>query len=137
MYMQLYRDMVQISWSRNSTQDHTKHVRPRFSARRNIIYCGPSAFVCSPIPGGSFYCRPRGGVGSEQPPSSDSDDYTAHHQGHAGSYGQNLDGYTVPKVQVSGPSNVDESASIINGWVLRTISAIRKIYRLPRLLPYF
>ncbi|XP_077254334.1 uncharacterized protein LOC143893162 isoform X1 [Temnothorax americanus] len=60
---------------------------------------------------------PRGGVGSEQPPSSDSDDYTtAHQQGHvAGGYGQNQDGYTVPKVQVSGPPNVDESASIING----------------------
>ncbi|XP_011638477.1 uncharacterized protein LOC105428092 [Pogonomyrmex barbatus] len=59
---------------------------------------------------------PRGGVGSEQPPSSDSDDYTAaHQQAHASGYGQNLDGYTVPKVQVSGPPNVDESASIING----------------------
>ncbi|XP_011688490.1 PREDICTED: uncharacterized protein LOC105450388 [Wasmannia auropunctata] len=61
---------------------------------------------------------PRGGVGSEQPPSSDSDDYTTAHQqqqGHAGGYGQNPDGYTVPKVQVSGPPNADESASIING----------------------
>ncbi|XP_070165854.1 uncharacterized protein [Polyergus mexicanus] len=58
---------------------------------------------------------PRGGVGSEQPPSSDSDDYTtAHHQG-AGGYGQNLDAYTVPTVQVSGPSNADEPASVING----------------------
>ncbi|XP_029664523.1 uncharacterized protein LOC115236302 isoform X3 [Formica exsecta] len=57
---------------------------------------------------------PRGGVGSEQPPSSDSDDYTtAHHQG-AG-YGQNLDAYTVPTVQVSGPPNADEPASVING----------------------
>ncbi|KYN41189.1 hypothetical protein ALC56_04340 [Trachymyrmex septentrionalis] len=58
--------------------------------------------------------RPRGGVGSEQPPSSDSDDYTAHHEQGAG-YGQNLDSYTLPKVKVSGPSNADESASIING----------------------
>ncbi|XP_018405684.1 PREDICTED: uncharacterized protein LOC108782032 [Cyphomyrmex costatus] len=59
---------------------------------------------------------PRGGVGSEQPPSSDSDDYTAtHHQQGAGGYGQNLDGYTVPKVKVSSPSNANESASIING----------------------
>ncbi|XP_072746800.1 uncharacterized protein [Anoplolepis gracilipes] len=57
---------------------------------------------------------PRGGVGSEQPPSSDSDDYATAHQG-AGGYGQNLDVYTVPKVQVSGPPNVDESASVING----------------------
>ncbi|XP_067212768.1 uncharacterized protein [Linepithema humile] len=57
---------------------------------------------------------PRGGVGSEQPPSSDSDDYTAHHQ-QQGGYGQGLDSYTVPKVQVSSPSNADESASIING----------------------
>ncbi|XP_050457226.1 uncharacterized protein LOC126854481 isoform X2 [Cataglyphis hispanica] len=58
---------------------------------------------------------PRGGIGSEQPPSSDSDDYTtAHHQG-AGGYGQNLDAYTVPTVQVSGPPNTDESASVING----------------------
>ncbi|KYN29600.1 GRAM domain-containing protein 1B [Trachymyrmex cornetzi] len=58
---------------------------------------------------------PRGGVGSEQPPSSDSDDYTAHHQQQGTGYGQNLDSYTVPKVKVSGPSNADESASIING----------------------
>ncbi|XP_018306279.1 uncharacterized protein [Mycetomoellerius zeteki] len=59
---------------------------------------------------------PRGGVGSEQPPSSDSDDYTtAHHQQQGAGYGQNLDGYTVPKVKVSSPPNVDESASIING----------------------
>ncbi|XP_029165905.1 uncharacterized protein LOC114936767 isoform X2 [Nylanderia fulva] len=58
---------------------------------------------------------PRGGIGSEQPPSSDSDDYgTAHQQG-AGGYGQNLDVYTVPKVQVSGPPNADESTSVING----------------------
>ncbi|XP_011883120.1 PREDICTED: GRAM domain-containing protein 3-like isoform X2 [Vollenhovia emeryi] len=61
--------------------------------------------------------KPRGGVGSEQPPSSDSDDYTTAHlqQQTAGGYGQNLDGYTVPKVQVSGPPNADESASVING----------------------
>ncbi|XP_025988139.1 uncharacterized protein LOC105207629 isoform X3 [Solenopsis invicta] len=61
---------------------------------------------------------PRGGVGSEQSPSSDSDDYTIanQQQGNAGGYGQNLDSYTVPKVQVSGPpTNADESASIING----------------------
>ncbi|XP_011058569.1 PREDICTED: uncharacterized protein YHR080C-like isoform X3 [Acromyrmex echinatior] len=58
---------------------------------------------------------PRGGVGSEQPPSSDSDDNTAHHQQQGAGYGQNLDSYTVPKVKVSGPSNADESASIING----------------------
>ncbi|KMQ95562.1 gram domain-containing protein 3-like isoform x1 protein [Lasius niger] len=65
--------------------------------------------------GGSFCFRPRGGIGSEQPPSSDSDDYTtAHHQGSVG-YGQSLDVYTVPKVQVSGPPNADESASVING----------------------
>lgn len=69
----------------------------------------------SSICDGSFCFRPRGGIGSEQPPSSDSDDYgAAHHQGAAG-YGQNLDVYTVPKVQVSGPSNADESASVING----------------------
>ncbi|KYQ60330.1 hypothetical protein ALC60_00738, partial [Trachymyrmex zeteki] len=61
---------------------------------------------------------PRGGVGSEQPPSSDSDDYTtAHHQQQGAGYGQNLDGYTVPKVKVSSPPNVDESASIINGLI--------------------
>ncbi|GAB1865094.1 GRAM domain-containing protein 2B-like isoform X2 [Camponotus japonicus] len=58
---------------------------------------------------------PRGGVGSEQPPSSDSDDYTTAHRQGAGGYGQNLDVYTVPKVQVSGPSNANESASVING----------------------
>lgn len=122
-----FDDMVQISWNRNSKRDYTRNVRPRFSAWRNKFYCG-SSFICSSISGGSFYCRPRGGVGSEQPPSSDSDDYTiAQHQqqGHASGYGQNLDSYTVPKVQVSGPSNADESASIINGWVLLT-SVIQK-----------
>ncbi|XP_018339680.1 PREDICTED: uncharacterized membrane protein C20F10.07-like isoform X2 [Trachymyrmex septentrionalis] len=64
---------------------------------------------------------PRGGVGSEQPPSSDSDDYTAHHEQGAG-YGQNLDSYTLPKVKVSGPSNADESASIINGHLSKPLS---------------
>ncbi|XP_018053723.1 PREDICTED: A-agglutinin anchorage subunit-like isoform X2 [Atta colombica] len=58
---------------------------------------------------------PRGGVRSEQPPSSDSDDYTPHHQQQGAGYGQNLDSFTVPKVKVSGPSNADESSSIING----------------------
>ncbi|EFN90081.1 hypothetical protein EAI_02748 [Harpegnathos saltator] len=71
---------------------------------------------------------PRSGVGSEQPPSSDSDDYSTanyqqqhHHQhlqSHAHSHGQGygqLDSYAVPKVQVSGPSNADESSSIVNG----------------------
>ncbi|XP_018306288.1 uncharacterized membrane protein C20F10.07 isoform X2 [Mycetomoellerius zeteki] len=66
---------------------------------------------------------PRGGVGSEQPPSSDSDDYTtAHHQQQGAGYGQNLDGYTVPKVKVSSPPNVDESASIINGHLSKPLS---------------
>ncbi|XP_025162608.1 GRAM domain-containing protein 2B isoform X3 [Harpegnathos saltator] len=72
--------------------------------------------------------EPRSGVGSEQPPSSDSDDYSTanyqqqhHHQhlqSHAHSHGQGygqLDSYAVPKVQVSGPSNADESSSIVNG----------------------
>ncbi|KYM93431.1 hypothetical protein ALC62_15789 [Cyphomyrmex costatus] len=76
---------------------------------------------------------PRGGVGSEQPPSSDSDDYTAtHHQQGAGGYGQNLDGYTVPKVKVSSPSNANESASIINGLLTNNkdnISTALKISR--------
>ncbi|KAH0951749.1 hypothetical protein HN011_002162, partial [Eciton burchellii] len=58
---------------------------------------------------------PRGGVGSEQLPSSDSDDYSAIHQQHHSGHGQSLDSCAVPKVQVSGPSNADESASIING----------------------
>ncbi|XP_011058568.1 PREDICTED: uncharacterized membrane protein C20F10.07-like isoform X2 [Acromyrmex echinatior] len=65
---------------------------------------------------------PRGGVGSEQPPSSDSDDNTAHHQQQGAGYGQNLDSYTVPKVKVSGPSNADESASIINGHLSKPLS---------------
>ncbi|XP_025268562.1 cyclic GMP-binding protein C isoform X3 [Camponotus floridanus] len=65
---------------------------------------------------------PRGGVGSEQPPSSDSDDYTTAHRQGAGGYGQNLDVYTVPKVQVSGPSNANESASVINGHLSKPLS---------------
>ncbi|KYM92391.1 hypothetical protein ALC53_00846 [Atta colombica] len=63
----------------------------------------------------SVKATPRGGVRSEQPPSSDSDDYTPHHQQQGAGYGQNLDSFTVPKVKVSGPSNADESSSIING----------------------
>ncbi|XP_014476384.1 PREDICTED: uncharacterized protein LOC106745348 isoform X2 [Dinoponera quadriceps] len=59
---------------------------------------------------------PRGGVGSEQPPSSDSDDYpTANYQQQQQQGHGQLDSYAVPKVQVSGPSNADESASIVNG----------------------
>ncbi|XP_076249353.1 uncharacterized protein LOC143188794 isoform X2 [Calliopsis andreniformis] len=63
---------------------------------------------------------PRGGVGSEPPQSSDSDDYsTAHglHQqqgGHGHGQGQ-VDVFNVPKVHVSGPPNNDESSSVING----------------------
>ncbi|XP_018053730.1 PREDICTED: uncharacterized membrane protein C20F10.07-like isoform X3 [Atta colombica] len=65
---------------------------------------------------------PRGGVRSEQPPSSDSDDYTPHHQQQGAGYGQNLDSFTVPKVKVSGPSNADESSSIINGHLSKPLS---------------
>lgn len=79
-----------------------------------LIDCS-SARLYIIIHGDSFCFRPRGGVGSEQPPSSDSDDYATVHRQGAGSYGQNLDVYTVPKVQVSGPSNANESASVING----------------------
>ncbi|XP_043784341.1 GRAM domain-containing protein 2B-like isoform X3 [Apis laboriosa] len=61
---------------------------------------------------------PRGGVGSEPPQSSDSDEYsttnTQHSHGHGYGQGQ-VDIYNVPKVQVSGPSNNDESSSVING----------------------
>ncbi|EFN67798.1 hypothetical protein EAG_02745 [Camponotus floridanus] len=71
---------------------------------------------------------PRGGVGSGQPPSSDSDDYTTAHRQGAGGYGQNLDVYTVPKVQVSGPSNANESASVING-NKENVSAVLRISR--------
>lgn len=68
--------------------------------------------------------RPRGGVGSEPPQSSDSDEYStthSHHQqqaghGHGQGYGQGqVDVYNVPKVQVSGPPSNDESSSIVNG----------------------
>ncbi|XP_003707215.2 uncharacterized protein LOC100883044 isoform X1 [Megachile rotundata] len=65
---------------------------------------------------------PRGGVGSEPPQSSDSDEYSTTHShqqaghGHGQGYGQGqADVYNVPKVQVSGPPNNDESSSIING----------------------
>lgn len=63
--------------------------------------------------------RPRGGVGSEPPQSSDSDEYSTtntqqHSHGHGYGQGQ-VDIYNVPKVQVSGPSNNDESSSVING----------------------
>ena len=68
-----------------------------------------------------FYCfRPRGGVGSEPPQSSDSDEYSTSHGhqqqqvGHGHGQGQ-VDVLNVPKVHVSGPSNSDESSSIING----------------------
>ncbi|XP_006612665.1 GRAM domain-containing protein 2B-like isoform X3 [Apis dorsata] len=62
---------------------------------------------------------PRGGVGSEPPQSSDSDEYSTtntqqHSHGHGYGQGQ-VDIYNVPKVQVSGPSNNDESSSVING----------------------
>ncbi|XP_043583920.1 membrane-anchored lipid-binding protein LAM4-like isoform X2 [Bombus pyrosoma] len=71
---------------------------------------------------------PRGGVGSEPPQSSDSDEHsTAHTQqqqqqqqqqqhSHGHGYGQGqVDIYNLPKVQVSGPSNIDESSSVVNG----------------------
>jgi hypothetical protein len=82
-----------------------------------VLSLSISAFVVDRQLNGSFCCRPRGGVGSEQLPSSDSDDYSAIHQQHHSGHGQSLDSCAVPKVQVSGPSNADESASIINGWV--------------------
>lgn len=64
--------------------------------------------------------RPRGGVGNEPPQSSDSDEYSAAHtQQHGPGHGYNsqghVDGYKVPKVQVSGPPNNDESFSVVNG----------------------
>lgn len=66
-----------------------------------------------------FLFRPRGGVGSEPPQSSDSDEYSTtntqqHSHGHGYGQGQ-VDIYNVPKVQVSGLSNNDESSSVING----------------------
>jgi len=95
-------------------------VEPSSSMKLFVLSSSISAFVLDCRLNGSSCSRPRGGVGSEQPPSSDSDDYSAihQHQGHAHSgHGQSLDSCAVPKVQVSGPSNADESASIINGWV--------------------
>lgn len=69
-----------------------------------------------------MFSRPRGGVGSEPPQSSDSDEYSTTHtqqqqqHGHGHGYGQGqADIYNVPKVQVSGPSNNDESSSVVNG----------------------
>lgn len=71
----------------------------------------------------SFF-RPRGGVGSEPPQSSDSDEHSTntqqqqlqqqHSHGHGFGQGQ-VDIYNLPKVQVSGPSNIDESSSVVNG----------------------
>ncbi|XP_017797405.1 PREDICTED: uncharacterized protein LOC108578557 [Habropoda laboriosa] len=65
---------------------------------------------------------PRGGVGSEPPQSSDSDEYSATHsqqqqqQSHGHGYGQvQGDVHNVPKVQVSGPPNNDESSSVVVG----------------------
>ncbi|XP_020711438.2 GRAM domain-containing protein 2A-like isoform X2 [Athalia rosae] len=60
--------------------------------------------------------QPRGGVGSEHLPSSDSDDSlaTQHHHHHAYSHGQ-VDGIGLPKVHISGPSNPMESSSPLNG----------------------
>ncbi|XP_012173898.1 GRAM domain-containing protein 2B-like isoform X2 [Bombus affinis] len=68
---------------------------------------------------------PRGGVGSEPPQSSDSDEHSTthtqqqqlqqqHSHGHGFGQGQ-VDIYNLPKVQVSGPSNIDESSSVVNG----------------------
>lgn len=73
--------------------------------------------------------RPRGGVGSEPPQSSDSDEHSTTHtqqqqqhqqqqqqHSHGHGYGQGqVDIYNLPKVQVSGPSNIDESSSVVNG----------------------
>ncbi|XP_033364090.1 GRAM domain-containing protein 2B-like isoform X3 [Bombus vosnesenskii] len=71
---------------------------------------------------------PRGGVGSEPPQSSDSDEHSTTHtqqqqqqqqqqqHSHGHGYGQGqVDIYNLPKVQVSGPSNIDESSSVVNG----------------------
>ncbi|KAG7205076.1 hypothetical protein KM043_005453 [Ampulex compressa] len=65
---------------------------------------------------------PRSGGGQEPTQSSDSDDYstsqstrqTGHGHGHGQGQGQ-ADAYALPKVQVSGPPNPDESSSIVNG----------------------
>lgn len=69
-----------------------------------------------------FRFRPRGGLGSEPPQSSDSDDYSTSHgqqqqqaaHGHGHSQGQ-VEVFNLPKVHVSGPPSNDESASVING----------------------
>ncbi|XP_029050168.1 GRAM domain-containing protein 2B-like isoform X2 [Osmia bicornis bicornis] len=113
------------SWS--SEKSNATPVRPaRHSApaidapapeylARNLLQLGCPA-VSMPTP--------RGGVGSEPPQSSDSDEYPtthSHHQqqaghGHGQGYGQGqVDVYNLPKVQVSGPPSNDESSSIING----------------------
>ncbi|XP_046738651.1 GRAM domain-containing protein 2A-like isoform X1 [Diprion similis] len=58
--------------------------------------------------------QPRGGVGSEHLPSSDSDDSLSTHSHHVYSHGQ-VEGIGLPKVHVSGPSNSLDPASSLNG----------------------
>ncbi|XP_076766981.1 uncharacterized protein LOC143433517 isoform X2 [Xylocopa sonorina] len=125
---------VSMTWTSNKT-DATpvrpaRHSAPSIDApapeylARNLLQLGCPA-VSMPTP--------RGGVGSEPPQSSDSDEYTTththqqqqqqqqqpqqqqqHSHGHGYSQGQ-ADAYNLPKVQVSGPPNTDESSSVVNG----------------------
>ncbi|XP_026667876.1 GRAM domain-containing protein 2B-like isoform X2 [Ceratina calcarata] len=117
-----HRLQVSLHYGKSEKVDGNKPVRPaRHSApaidapapeylARNLLQLGCPA-VSMPTP--------RSGVGNEPPQSSDSDEYSATHtqqhgSGHGYSQGH-VDGYKVPKVQVSGPSNNDESSSVING----------------------
>ncbi|XP_078047911.1 uncharacterized protein LOC144475670 isoform X2 [Augochlora pura] len=110
-----------VQWTPDNSDDTTpvrpaRHSAPAIDApapeylARNLLQLG-CPVVSMPTP--------RGAVGPEPPHSSDSDEYTSaqgHHQqpGHGHGQGQG-DVYHVPKVHVSGPSNNNESSSVVNG----------------------
>ncbi|XP_012339979.1 GRAM domain-containing protein 2B isoform X2 [Apis florea] len=120
LYVSTYhgKSSMSMTWTPDKTIPvcPARHSTPTIDApapeylARNLLQLGCPA-VSMPTP--------RGGVGSEPPQSSDSDEYSTtntqqHSHGHGYGQGQ-VDIYNVPKVQVSGPSNNDESSSVING----------------------
>ncbi|PBC33778.1 GRAM domain-containing protein [Apis cerana cerana] len=120
LYVSTYhgKSSMSMTWTPDKTIPvcPAKHFTPTIDApapeylARNLLQLG-CPVVSMPTP--------RGGVGSEPPQSSDSDEYSTtntqqHSHGHGYGQGQ-VDIYNVPKVQVSGPSNNDESSSVING----------------------
>ncbi|XP_017761978.1 PREDICTED: GRAM domain-containing protein 3-like isoform X2 [Eufriesea mexicana] len=112
------KSSVSMTWTPDKSDDTpvrpARHSAPAIDApapeylARNLLQLG-CPVVSMPTP--------RGGVGSEPPQSSDSDEFsTTHTQQQSHGYGQGqVDVYNLPKVQVSGPSNNDESSSVVNG----------------------